>query len=51
MKKLRKEAAVHRARQLLEKLELGTPSPADPQGSYTGAPTKDLHPVQDADDL
>ncbi len=29
----------------------GRDVPSDVQGSYTGAPVADQHPVQDADDL
>lgn len=51
MKKPCQKEAEHRARRLLEALQLGEPSPADPQGSYTGIPEQDTRPVQDADDL
>ena len=51
MKKTYQREAEHRARRLLEVLRLGEPSPADPQGSYTGIPEQDTRPVQDADDL
>ncbi len=43
--------AARRAEALLKELELGKPSPTDPQGSYTGCPEWDKRPVQDADDL